>query len=1175
MRVIGEEGFFRAGSFTADGQCFVSGGDNLKLTTMRVATGEILSQVCFPAGAPQRCCAVHPTEPELVACGDDGVLRNYLGESMIERWTVSFGIAMWMAGYSRCGTWVVAGDDKGNMKVLRADSGECVHSFQHFSNRSWCVTFGDSTFAVTGGKVVLHELQSWKVLHTFKVGAFCAAFSPSSELLSIGGAHDPSVFLYSLSSTSTWELDATFPHLKRIWCVQFSPDGSQLAASDNTGTTTVRDVASGATTHVFTDKSGPACLLAWHPDGHILATGGVPSITLRDLQPDPVRFTYNRATNEKIGEHGWLAVSSQGFVAFGGKCEQTGWLVIASVSGERLATIPTAGYVRRVRFSKDGSKIAVWVDTVSQVLVFRVPSGELLTTHQLPGLAVAAVEIRADGLAIVAAGNWGGTVYGSDEPCTLLEENMNFAVWHTTQKDTVFTCDKRRLCIHQLDSNLVKVVNIVSEMCDCEVEALAVSPNGEMLACGLDEEDTVEVRSCESLRVLFRVRDCLGCNVVHFSPAGCTLVTASCLVDVATRSKSSCNETLSATMGPFYGIVDVNGTQYLLAQHADDFVLVDLYAFEHAYGDGILLLTWLEALSKSPDKIADVAKKYPHVVNIRGINNDTIAHVCARVQELEALRAFFEFGRYTPAVNSAGETAVDIAGSLKDHVTVTLLLSALDPQVQPSMTAPLMDSLTWLAGPTGLPMHIGTYLQTLSSSLHPASVGAPISMRLDGPLIAGAASINNMKVFSKAMDPSGRSGRAQPQVCRLRHLLVLMTRDKSRKTLFYHLTHSVKRDAALQAFDLELFRHVVMFKWHAYAKYIHYLNLLLQCGYLTAFTLFARAMTWNQELAQGQDQWVLLFLNIVFASLILLREFMQILGAGVQAYLISSSNWLDVLSMAGFLTVVGLLPGRISQSCDVNMCKFEPVQVECKPSGWNLEVQALVSEHNGDAHSDMLYGTTMACQASSFQAVLVITTILMYFRAALLLSVEPYFAPFLQMVAQIMIDLLPFAILLTVVLLAFTVAFAISGVGTFPQMLFVSYMTLNGRGEDPFTTESTTLSDLGLVLLCFFFFIVNIVLLNLMIALMSDSFNTVRQHIDVEVLLMRAKGISDLEMLIPRSYLKRFSPEYMYTLQRKMETLAEKSTALDFQKLEAKLDKHVANMNDMMTKMQAHIENQD
>lgn len=186
------------------------------------------------------------------------------------------------------------------------------------------------------------------------------AFHPGDELFATVGQD---------GTARVWMTDGSeafsFTHSTALNCVEFSPDGSNLAAGDLNKTVQLWDIDRQAPLRTFEDHYGELCCLAFSGDGRFLASssrasGESPSGWIGDLK------VWNVSTGEmtlNIPSHTWWDAG----IAFHPRRAQiasTGqdhtMQLFDAETGALLMSWPTNGYgCYTMAFSPDGSRLLV------------------------------------------------------------------------------------------------------------------------------------------------------------------------------------------------------------------------------------------------------------------------------------------------------------------------------------------------------------------------------------------------------------------------------------------------------------------------------------------------------------------------------------------------------------------------------------------------------------------------------------------------------------------------------------------------------------------------------------------------------------------------------------------------------------------------------------------------
>ena len=147
--------------------------------------------------------------------------------------------------------------------------------------------------------------------------------------------------------------------------------------------------------------------------------------------------------------------------------------------------------------------------------------------------------------------------------------------------------------------------------------------------------------------------------------------------------------------------------------------------------------------------------------------------------------------------------------------------------------------------------------------------------------------------------------------------------------------------------------------------------------------------------------------------------------------------------------------------------------------------------------------------------------------------------PLIKVIIAIIYDLQYFIVVILVLLMGFSAAFAVSmpdnaafddgepyGMGLFASGVLTSYLAMLGAFDiaDYTNAEST-------VFFAIFLFLILVIMLNLLIALMSDTFERVTESWVFEGRKMRIETIIEEELLMNDSQNAEFFPDYLQVLR--------------------------------------------
>lgn len=247
------------------------------------------------------------------------------------------------------------------------------------------VTFHpDGRTLVSGADVTvrLWDLASRQTTTVLTAEAFVAttALSPDGQTLAVAGPEGPTILLWSIETGRIATLEGSTGGTRAL---VFSPDGQTLASSEElpprpdgrrSAGQQVRlwDRATGEAITVLPRPDGYGHGLAFHPDGDILAGSGGMDGTGQLLQRSTGRTTVLTGHSAGIEV---MAFSPDGRLLATGSVDSTVRLWDVSTGQTSTALTPNGGYVVAVCFSPDGATLAT-AGTDSIVRLWDVATGQ-------------------------------------------------------------------------------------------------------------------------------------------------------------------------------------------------------------------------------------------------------------------------------------------------------------------------------------------------------------------------------------------------------------------------------------------------------------------------------------------------------------------------------------------------------------------------------------------------------------------------------------------------------------------------------------------------------------------------------------------------------------------------------------------------------------------------------
>lgn len=148
---------------------------------------------------------------------------------------------------------------------------------------------GQTLAVINGGRIRLRDVGSERIIGTLasEAGLFSIAVSPDGGLLAAGGSDNRIRLWDPATAFKTGSEHYPEPRLLEghngrigtfrtlIWQVVFSPDGRTLASAGGDGTVRLWEVNTGGLLATLQAHPGGATGIAFHPQGHLLATTGL------------------------------------------------------------------------------------------------------------------------------------------------------------------------------------------------------------------------------------------------------------------------------------------------------------------------------------------------------------------------------------------------------------------------------------------------------------------------------------------------------------------------------------------------------------------------------------------------------------------------------------------------------------------------------------------------------------------------------------------------------------------------------------------------------------------------------------------------------------------------------------------------------------------------------------
>jgi WD40 repeat protein len=1004
---------------------------------------------------------------------------------------------------------------------------------------------------------------------------FKLCFNHAGTKLAVGMKEPANLFIYS--SENDWDepvrLGTVQPGDTATSSLAFSRDDRLLCVGYfPSDTFALWDLEERVCVRTFAHANSFAFACAFSPADDLLALGSndVP-ITLHELRPSEPLHTFK--------------IPGEQEEPLSAACASAELVVLAS--SKRLVAIrrsdkkviwqtDTAAEVKAIHdpmaLQPTGQQVAVCMEKLEAVSVRDVQTGKEL--HLLKGGFhgwFAGVFYSADGALISVCGDFRTAVYDAangklkysfvgkdDQPNirvhTVWTDPASKVLLTTSWPGASFVRDVGSgKVLHTLEDIPLNLAGCF----DDAGERMAYALVGQTATGGVDTSKDGQLLICDATngyRVLKRIAlPTMGCCVhTQFSPGdGAFMLLATynpapqtIILDVETGEQPAWSKCLRAMMLPpgdipFHTICWMSHPPpaeadrdspapplVLQAAVGMELHMIDVSAFIRSFEeDGNFSLEQLNRLSdNSRDAIPALLEKWPYIINYRDdVTGDTVLHHCARSGNPTATELWLTGTvPYTPVENADGRSALLEAIDKQQLKAARLLVQLLDRGLDLERTRSLTNDLMAIADKW--PRQIVDFVELLEEDSEHFSLFRRIksfdvlNAHLENFDVRASADGRGTALWDQSHNVQYEGGDkevkcdATLQVLALTGFAAAPTKDKSGQLVLPPYTQFFEavsgNDERLSALlKTRLMQSATKFKWDSYVQ-ARVLRRL--CLYLLHFALAAAALLLS---TQTTDQ------NV---------EFHSNGGWGGEWSSVTPAMTADVLQLCLLVT------NSIVLYREMRQLHLTPSTKEYLTDAWNL------CDLGGIA---ALY---IACGAHFAQSAFVLTQVgsfgvlLNSFSVLQLLTPFEWTGPLIKTVIEIMVDIRGYLIIIVILLLGFSVSFAVSMpdneafyangmAGPLVGLLTTFRATL---GSFLMTDYETTVSTVSFL---FFLFLNVVVMLNLLIAIMSDSYERVKDGEVVEALKLRAETIIKEEALMSKADWanERYFPAYLEVLQAK------------------------------------------
>ncbi len=275
-------------AFSPDGSLIATGGIDRTIRVWDATTGDELHAF----GCVAKCVRFLPDVRELLTVTADMTIQRWdIANKKVLSSAKAKSAEVVCVSFSSDGAMAVSGDSNGQLQVWNTSTFELTHTMTGHKGAigDVCFSLDDAVIASVGADrlVKVWDTKNGNQLKEFKLSKHslpldCVAISPDGKLVAASGSYGPFVWEINTGIEPFFNSPELLPqhndsqhHIGRVWDIEFSPDGTQLATS---GSDNLRlwDARTGKLLRVLKGHAGNPAVnsTAFSPDGSRLASVG-------------------------------------------------------------------------------------------------------------------------------------------------------------------------------------------------------------------------------------------------------------------------------------------------------------------------------------------------------------------------------------------------------------------------------------------------------------------------------------------------------------------------------------------------------------------------------------------------------------------------------------------------------------------------------------------------------------------------------------------------------------------------------------------------------------------------------------------------------------------------------------------------------------------------------------